>query len=143
VSDADKPPLTASAIQAVLDGSPFIRFFGMKVVSADPAGAVLVLAMELRPELERRAGTGQWHGGALAGLIDTAGDFAVAMGLGAPVPTINFRVDYLRPAMTARLEATARVRRSGRTVAVVDIDVHDAEGRLVAIGRGTYGSQPG
>ena len=141
---SDKPaPMTAEAIQAVLDGSPFIRFFGMKVVSVDPANATLVLAMELRPELERRGGSGQWHGGALAGLIDTTGDFAVALGLGAPVPTINFRVDYLRPAMTARLEATARVRRAGRTVAVVDIDVHDSEGRLVAIGRGTYGSQPG
>jgi uncharacterized protein (TIGR00369 family) len=143
VSEAKKPPMTAEAIQAVLDGSPFIRFCGMKVVSADPANATLVLAMELRPELERRGGSGQWHGGALAGLIDTAGDFAVALGLGAPVPTINFRVDYLRPAMTARLEATARVRRAGRTVAVVDIDVRDSEGRLVAIGRGTYGSQPG
>ena len=141
---SDKPaPMTAEAIQAVLDGSPFIRFFGMKVVSADPANATLVLAMELRPELERRGGPGQWHGGALAGLIDTAGDFAVAIGLGAPVPTINFRVDYLRPAMTARLEATAKVRRAGRTVAIADIDVHDSEGRLVAIGRGTYGSQPG
>jgi uncharacterized protein (TIGR00369 family) len=141
---SDKPaPMTAEAIQAVLDGSPFIRFFGMKVVSADPANATLVLAMELRPELERRGGSGQWHGGALAGLIDTAGDFAVAIGLGAPVPTINFRVDYLRPAMTARLEATAKVRRAGRTVAIADIDVHDSEGRLVAIGRGTYGSQPG
>jgi len=141
---SDKPaPMTAEAIQAVLDGSPFIRFFGMKVVSADPANATLVLAMELRPELERRGGSGQWHGGALAGLIDTAGDFAVAMGLGAPVQTINFRVDYLRPAMTARLEATAKVRRAGRTVAIADIDVHDSEGRLVAIGRGTYGSQPG
>jgi hypothetical protein len=28
-------------------------------------------------------------------------------------------------------------------VAVVDIDVADAEGRLVAIGRGCYGAQPG
>ena len=141
---SDKPaPMTAAAIQAVLDGSPFIRFFGMTVVSADLASATLALAMELRPEFERRGGSGQWHGGALAGLIDTAGDFAVALGLGAPVPTINFRVDYLRPAMTARLEATAKVRRAGRTVAVVDIEVHDSEGRLVAIGRGTYGSQPG
>jgi uncharacterized protein (TIGR00369 family) len=143
VSDAKKPPMTAEAIQAVLDGSPFIRFFGMTVVSVDAVNATLVPTMELRPELERRGGSGQWHGGALAGLIDTAGDFAVALGLGAPVPTINFRVDYLRPAMTARLEATAMVRRAGRTVAIVDIDVHDSEGRLVAIGRGTYGSQPG
>src|SRR5690349_14732088 len=87
--------------------------------------------------------TGQWHGGAIAGLIDTAGDAAVALGLGAVVPTINFRVDYLRPATTRHLTATATVRRAGRTVAIVDIDVEDAEGRLVAVGRGCYGAQPG
>ena len=143
---SDKPaaaPLTAERIQAMLDGSPFIRFFGMQVAAIDAAAGRLVLAMELRPELERRQGTGQWHGGALAGLIDTAGDFAVALGLGAVVPTINFRVDYLRPAMTPRLTATATVRRAGRTVAVVDIDVEDDEGRLVAVGRGCYAAQPG
>ena len=110
---SDKPattPLTAERMQAMLDGSPFIRFCGMRVAAIDPAAGRIVLAMELRPELERREGSGQWHGGALAGLIDTAGDFAVALGLGAVVPTINFRVDYLRPAMTARLTATATVR---------------------------------
>ena len=143
---SEKPaaaPLTVERIQAMLDGSPFIRFFGMQVAAIDAAAGRLVLAMELRPELERRQGTGQWHGGALAGLIDTAGDFAVALGLGAVVPTINFRVDYLRPAMTPRLTATATVRRAGRTVAVVDIDVEDGEGRLVAVGRGCYATQPG
>jgi uncharacterized protein (TIGR00369 family) len=143
---SDKPaaaPLTAERIQAMLDGSPFIRFCRMQVAAIDPGAGKLVLAMELRPEFERREGTGQWHGGALAGLIDTAGDFAVALGLGAVVPTINFRVDYLRPAMTARLTATATVRRAGRSVAVVDIDVEDGEGRLVAVGRGCYATQPG
>jgi uncharacterized protein (TIGR00369 family) len=142
----DKPaaaPMTSERIQAMLDGSPFIRFFGMQVAALDPAAGTIVLAMELRPELERREGTGQWHGGALAGLIDTAGDFAVALGLGAVVPTINFRVDYLRPAMTPRLTATATVRRAGRTVAVVDINVEDGEGRLVAVGRGCYATQAG
>ena len=99
--------------------------------------------MELRPELERMPGTGQWHGGAIAGLIDTAGDFALVLNSGGPVPTINFRVDYLRPATTRKLTATATVRRAGRTVGVVDIDVADEQGRLVAVGRGCYGTQPG
>ena len=91
---SDKPaaaPMTAERMQAMLDGSPFIRFCGMRVAAIDHAAGRIVLAMELRPELERRQGSGQWHGGPLAGLIDTAGDFAVALGLGAVVPTINFR----------------------------------------------------
>src|SRR2546423_1299277 len=93
VSDQPAPaPLDAERLQAILDGSPFIHFCGMRVAALDPAAGSVVLAMELRPELERRQGTGQWHGGAIAGLIDTAGDAAVALGLGAVVPTINFRV---------------------------------------------------
>jgi uncharacterized protein (TIGR00369 family) len=138
---SDKPattPLTAERMQAMLDGSPFIRFCGMRVAAIDPVAGRIVLAMELRPELERREGSGQWHGGALAGLIDTAGDFAVALGLGAVVPTINFRVDYLRPAVNTALTVTARVRRQGRSVGVVDVDVMDAKGALLAIGRATY-----
>lgn len=135
--------MSLERIQAILDSSPFIRFFGMRAVSADLSAGVLVLEMTLRAELERLQGNGQWHGGALAGLIDTAGDFALVLSIGAPVPTINFRVDYLRPAMTPTLTATARVRRLGRNIAVVDIDVADTEGRIVAVGRGCYGAQAG
>jgi uncharacterized protein (TIGR00369 family) len=142
MSDDNGAPTLAS-IQAMLDGSPFIKFFGMRVAAIDTAASTIVLEMTLRPELERAPGTGQWHGGAIAGLIDTAGDFALVLGLRAPVPTINFRVDYLRPAMMPTLKATARVRRAGRTVGVVDVDVEDPEGRLVAVGRGCYGAKAG
>ncbi|MGD9843946.1 MAG: PaaI family thioesterase [Variibacter sp.] len=138
-----KTPMTIADMQAIMDSSPFIRFFGIRIVSADPAASTIVAEITLRPEMERMPGTGQWHGGALSGFIDTVGDFALVMGAGGPLPTINFRVDYLRPATTATLTATARVRRSGRTVGVVDIDVEDSEKRLVAVGRGCYGSQPG
>ena len=143
MSDTAPAGMIRERLQAMIDASPFIHFFGMRVVSIDAATSTVVLEMTLRPELERLPGTGQWHGGAVAGLIDTAGDFALVLKAGAPVPTINFRVDYLRPAMTPTLRATARVRRAGRTVGIVDIDVEDAQERLVAIGRGCYGTQPG
>jgi uncharacterized protein (TIGR00369 family) len=138
-----KTAMTIAELQAIMDNSPFIKFNGMRVVSADPQTSTIVVEMPLRPELERMPGTGQWHGGALAGLIDTVGDFALVLGVGGAVPTINFRVDYLRPATTAILIATARVRRAGRTVGVVDIDVEDTEKRLVAVGRACYGMRPG
>jgi len=59
------------------------------------------------------------------------------------VPTINFRVDYLRPAAVATLRATATVRKAGRSIATVDIDVADENDRLVAIGRATYSASAG
>jgi uncharacterized protein (TIGR00369 family) len=63
--------------------------------------------------------------------------------VGGGVPTINMRVDYLRPAVGKSITGTARVRRSGRTVTVADVDVYDEQSALVAVGRGTYSSQRG
>ena len=60
------------------------------------------------------------------------------MRLGRPLPTVNFRVDYLRPAIDTALIVTATVRRSGRPVGVVDVDVTNETGELLAIGRATY-----
>jgi len=93
--------------------------------------------------VERATGSGQYHGGVIASLIDIAGDYALIAVLGHGVPTINFRVDYLRPATNTDLIAQARVRRAGRTIGVVDIDVIDDDGRLIALGRGCYSTQPG
>ena len=58
--------------------------------------------------------------------------------LGRPLPTVNFRVDYLRPAIDTALIVTATVRRSGRLAGVVDVDVTKDMRELLAIGRATY-----
>jgi uncharacterized protein (TIGR00369 family) len=130
--------LTAAELQDRLEQSPFIRFLGLTVIEADPARQVVTMTLPMRPEFERLAGSGQWHGGPIAAVIDTVGDYALVMSIGRPLPTINFRVDYLRPAVNTALTATARVRRAGRSVGVVDVDVADAEGRLIAVGRASY-----
>jgi acyl-coenzyme A thioesterase PaaI-like protein len=59
--------------------------------------------------------------------------------------TMAMRPEIERGAGPAQFHGrpTARVRRSGRTVTVVDIDVHDEGNALVAIGCGTYSSQRG
>ena len=131
-------PLTAAEMQAMLDRSPFIAFLGLKVVEADPAREQVTMTCVMRPEFERGAGSGQWHGGPLAAIIDTVGDYALVMTLRRPLPTMNFRVDYLRPAIDTGLVITATVRRAGRSVGVVDVDVLDDRKRLVAVGRAAY-----
>jgi uncharacterized protein (TIGR00369 family) len=131
-------PLGKDEIQERLGHSPFIELLNLTVLAADPASQQLVVRAAMRPEFERGRGSGQWHGGPIAAIIDTVGDFALVMTLGRPLPTVNFRVDYLRPAIDTALVVTATVRRSGRMVGVVDIDVADEAGRLLAIGRATY-----
>jgi uncharacterized protein (TIGR00369 family) len=134
---------TREALEAALRGSPFQELFGLRLEDVDGEAQTLTLRATYGPHVERAAGTGQYHGGVIASLIDVAGDFALIAVLGYGVPTINLRVDYLRPAAKSDLIATARVRRAGRTIGVVDIDVLDEHGRLIALGRGCYGTQAG
>ena len=126
-----------------MDGSPFIKFAGMKITAMDTEAESLTLSMPMREEFERGPGSQQFHGGPIAALIDTAGCYALIMQTAQPIPTINFRTDYLRPAVNTALHAQAVVRRVGRTIGVVDVDVTDDNGRLVAVGRGSFGTQPG
>ncbi len=131
-------PLTVAEIQQMLDVSPFNLFLGLTVVRADPVKQEVTMRSPMRPEFERRPGSKQWHGGVIASVIDTVGDFAVGMMVGRGLPTVNFRVDYLRPAVDTALVAVSRVRRAGKSVGVADVDVFDEKGALLAIGRGTY-----
>jgi uncharacterized protein (TIGR00369 family) len=132
------PRLGKDELQQRLAHSAFIDFLNLTVISADPEKQEVVMRAAMRPEFERGRGTGQWHGGPIAAIIDTVGDYALVMLLGRPLPTVNFRIDYLRPAINTALTITGRVRRSGRLIGVVDIDVVNEAGQLVAIGRATY-----
>ncbi|MGC2201778.1 MAG: PaaI family thioesterase [Stellaceae bacterium] len=131
-------PLAKEELQERLGHSPFISFLNLTVLSAHPEKEQLLIRAAMRPEFERGRGSGQWHGGPIAAIIDTAGDYALVMVLGRPLPTVNFRVDYLRPAIDTALIVTATVRRNGRLVGVVDVDVANEAGQLIAIGRATY-----
>jgi len=139
---AANPP-SAEQVSAMLAESPFHQVLGLRLESIDPTARSVAIRCAFDPAVGRAPGTDQYHGGVIASLIDIAGDFALIVALGHGVPTINLRVDYLRPAFGGDLIARARVRKTGRTVGVVDIDVEDREGRLIAIGRGCYGTQAG
>lgn len=133
--------LSVDDAQALMDASPFASFLRLKIAATDAETGSVTMTMPMRPELERGGPMkGQFHGGPVASLIDTVGDFAVALVVGGTVPTMNFRIDYLRPSSGELLTATAQARRIGRSVAVVDIDVLDDQNRLCAVGRGTYSS---
>ena len=143
MSGAEKPPpLSREELQRRLAQSAFIDFLNLTVLTADPAEEQVVMRAEMRPEFERLKGSGQWHGGPLAAIIDTVGDYALIMALRRGLPTINFRVDYLRPAIKTALITTATVRRNGKSVGVVDVDVFNEQKALLAVGRATYSTLP-
>ena len=134
---------TLEDLQKNLDASPFIHFCGMTVTEADPEAQTLTLRMPMRPEFERIAGSKQCHGRPIASLIDTAACYVVTMGVGHGVPTIDCRIDYLRPAIDTDLIAKVAVRRVGRSIGVADVDVLNEEGKLLATGRATFSRSAG
>jgi uncharacterized protein (TIGR00369 family) len=135
--------ISLGELQQHLQGSPFQQLFDLSCTRVDHEAGELELLMRYTSAVERSAGTRQYHGGPIASLIDIAGDYVLWAVLGYGVPTINLRIDYLRPATATDLRAVARIRRAGRTVGVVDIDVFDDQGRVIAIGRGSYGTKAG
>ena len=130
--------LSREQLQERLLLSAYNESLGLEVLAADSTKQEVVMKLKMRPEFERLHGTGQWHGGPIAAVIDIAGTYALAMLLGNPLPTINLRVDYLRPAANTALTVVARVRRSGKTIGVVDVDVLNDAGTVVAVGRANY-----
>lgn len=135
--------LDIDKLNELLMTSPFHQVLNLAVEQLDDDTDTLVMRLPYADNISRAAGSGQHHGGVIASLIDIAGDFALIWQLGHGVPTINFRTDYLRPAVNTDLIAHARIRRVGRTVSVCDIDVYSEEAKLVAIGRGTYATASG
>jgi uncharacterized protein (TIGR00369 family) len=120
------------------DHSPFMRFLGLVLVRAEKG--LVEIRLPFREEFLRTDDSDWLHGGVVSAFADIAGDYAVVTEVGAGVPTIDLRVDYLRPARRGDLVATGRTVRTGRTVSVADVEIRDAAGTLVAVGRAVYAS---
>lgn len=136
-------PTSVAELQTLIDRSAFHQLFNPQVLAVDSDNLVLSVKIPMSAALERQPGSGQWHGGAISAVVDIAGCYALVLVSSKPLPTINFRTDYLRPGVNTDLTASARVRRAGRTVGVVDVDIYDDQDRLVAVGRAAYAIQGG
>jgi len=77
---------------------------------------------------------GTVHGGILCDIADAAMGFAFAstLGPGESFTTLELKINFLRPVFEGKLTATARVVHLGRTVGIVDSEVTNAEGNVVA-----------
>ena len=118
--------------------SPYMRFLGLEIVRAEKG--VVEMRLPFRDEFLRHDGSDWLHGGVISALADIAGDYAVITETATGVPTIDMRVDYLRPARRGDLLALGRTVRVGRTVSIADVEIRDASGTLVAVGRACYAS---
>jgi uncharacterized protein (TIGR00369 family) len=82
------------------------------------------------------------HGGVLATLVDLGADWAMVSKTGRGVPTIDLRIDYHAVAMPGDLTIRGKIVRMGSQFSTSEARVFDAEGKLLASGRGTYYTAP-
>lgn len=120
----------------VLASQPFSALLGTELIAFSPGGAELALG--LRPELLQQHGFA--HGGVVSYLADNALTYAGGSVLGDSL-TLEFKINYLRPAVGSRLVARAHVTGSGRKQAVCQCEVfavaQDGTERLCAAAQGT------
>ena len=110
---------------------PFAQALGVEVEAASPE--------EVRGQLawapDRCTAGGVLHGGALMSLADSAGGFLAFLNLPADAKgtaTIESKTNFLGPVRGGYVNAVSRALHKGRRTIVVDTELFDDDGKLVA-----------
>jgi uncharacterized protein (TIGR00369 family) len=91
-----------------------------------------VFEMEAQPTMANPLG--MLHGGIFCDLADLAmgAAYVSTLEVGESFATLELKINYLKPIWAGPLIASARVVKGGKTIGLVECDVHDAGGSLVA-----------
>jgi uncharacterized protein (TIGR00369 family) len=118
--------------------SPFSALLGLHMESSGTGCAVL--RMPFQAKLLNDGGPNvPVHGGAIASLVDVAACAAVwTLDATSRSATISMTVNYTGMAIQTDLLAHATVRRHGKRVASVNVEVRDSNDALVADALVTY-----
>jgi 1,4-dihydroxy-2-naphthoyl-CoA hydrolase len=110
---------------------PLCATLGMRVVALEPSAVVL----ELDWAPDRTTAGGILHGGTIMALADAAGGYCASVNLldGATgTATIESKTNMLRAVRSGTVRATSTVLHAGSTTTVIETEVRDERGRLVA-----------
>lgn len=120
---------------ATANSSPYYQLIGMRITAIGEGEAYLAMPVETKLHHSR----GIVQGGAIASIADAAAAFAVfsLVNPGEAVNTIEIKLNYLRPVSQGELTAEGRVVHKGKRIAVVDMEVKQDGGKMVAKGMAT------
>lgn len=124
---AEAAPDIASA-GTLLEGLPFAKEIGVRLLSAADGEATLSIAYDER--LIGDPDTGVIHGGVVTSLMDTCAGVAVMTSPTRPtsVATLDLRIDYMRPAAPgAAILARARCFRETSLITFVTVTAYHAD----------------
>jgi len=121
---------TKAIVRGEAPPPPVAKLIGFSVISVEPGKAVV----ELQATQAHANPMGTLHGGILCDIADAAMGIAYASNLDddESFTTLELKINFLKPIWTARLLATGRVVKQGRTIGLVECDVTDEKGSLVA-----------
>lgn len=117
------------------DRYPFGEHLGVEVTHVEDGYVEGKLELEAHHSLSESMVLA--HGGVAFGLADSLSAAALASVEGTPGPTLDVRIDYLRPA-TGDIYGEAEVVRYGSDTGVVAVDLFDEKERRIATTRGVY-----
>jgi uncharacterized protein (TIGR00369 family) len=111
--------------------APFAGLLGIEYLAAGPDEVCSRLAWDE----SRCTSDGVMHGGALMGLADTAGGLLAFLNLppgAAGTATIESKTNFFAPVRAGHVHAVSRLLHKGKRTIVVDTELSDDDGRLVA-----------
>jgi uncharacterized protein (TIGR00369 family) len=137
---ADYEPISESMeamVKQIIRAAPYPTFLGLRPeeVRTDYAR----MRLPFRPELNQPAGI--VHGGAILSLIDTVVVLAICSSLPTPprrLVTIDVHTQFLAPVVGRDCIAEAVVRKRGRSIVFLRVEVRTDDGALVAEGALAY-----
>ena len=135
---AELTKLQKNGIAARLANNPVVKFMsiGLREVTKGEATLILKYREELRNSM------GLLQGGILGVLADVAGGVSLYSVLTDPlkvaIPTVEFKLNFLRPASQQDLMARGRVMHRGRQIALCRVDIFAMKKTLIATGLFTY-----
>jgi uncharacterized protein (TIGR00369 family) len=132
--------MTVDKAQELITRAPYHQWLGLKVIAVHDDG--IEVRATWREEWVVNPERRYTHGGVLAALVDLGADWAMVKKTGRGVPTIDMRVDYHAAAMPGDLTVRGRIVRMGGQFSTAEAHIFDAQGKLVASGRGTYFTAP-
>lgn len=111
-------------------GPPIARLIGFSLTRIELGVSV----MELEADERHANPMGTLHGGVVCDVADAAMGTAFATTLedDETFTTLDLNAKYFKPIWKARVRATARVTKRTRTLGLIECDVEDEKGSLVA-----------
>ena len=130
--------LQQEGIKQRLAQNPVVDFMGIQLLRVASGQATLML-----PNQEALHNSlGLLQGGILGVLADVAGGVSLYSVLPDPIkvaiPTIEFKLNFFRPARHQDVVASGKLVHRGRQIAVCQVEVSSEEGVLLATGVFTY-----